>query len=139
MVERAEMEQLLSLGVLDVRDPAVRLKVLEAYGKASFIEALAADTKRAIMEHEQFEALAAGPMASQILPLIVTELAAFQQAQQPPSPAPPTVRQGMAGPEIVPAPPPPPPPTYNELVGRLAEARESGCLVGLVGRERATG
>lgn len=60
LVERAEMEQMVSLGILPppASDPELQLKALELYGKTSWMQGLKSDTKNAIIEGETFAKLA---------------------------------------------------------------------------------
>jgi len=61
MVERAEIEQLIALGVLNPQDPDTNDEILKRYGKSYMKPSMARDTKNAIMENEAFEALATDP------------------------------------------------------------------------------
>jgi len=67
LVERAEIEQLLTLGVLSPAEPEVRHKILETYGKLYMVPTMAADVKNAMRENEAFEALAQDPTLSQAI------------------------------------------------------------------------
>ena len=79
MMDRAEMEQLAALGVIDIRDPEVRYKFLEAYGRTNLTPAMALDTKNAIMENEQFEALAQNTTLQALPPDEITALLTMVQ------------------------------------------------------------
>jgi hypothetical protein len=96
------------MNVLNVNDPAIKYAVLQDYGKTHLLEGMAADTKNADMEHEQYEEIAKNP---QMVAAIAAEISAFEMATQQAMQA-----QGMAQPGM---PPPPPPPTYDQLTGRL--------------------
>ena len=77
--DRAEMEQLAALGVIDIRDPEVRYKFLEVYGRTNLTPAMAADTKNAIRENEQFEALAQSEILQTLAPDKLTALLTLVQ------------------------------------------------------------
>ena len=68
LLDRAEMEQLAAMRVIDVNDPEVRWKFLEVYGRTNLTPSMAADTKNAIRENEAFEALAQDPTLAQAIP-----------------------------------------------------------------------
>ncbi len=68
MLDRAEMEQLASMRIIDITDPEVRWKFLEVYGRTNLTPTMQADTKNAIMENEAFEALAQHPVLAQATP-----------------------------------------------------------------------
>lgn len=68
LLDRAEMEQLAAMGIIDVRDPEVKWKFLEVYGRTNLTPSMARDTKNAIRENEAFEALAREPWALQASP-----------------------------------------------------------------------
>jgi hypothetical protein len=61
LLDKAEMEQLAMLGVINPREPETQYKFLEVYGRTNLLPTMRADTKNAIMENEQFEALAKDP------------------------------------------------------------------------------
>lgn len=65
LLDRAEMEQLVQLGVISPLDPETKYKFLEVYGRTNLLPSMKADTKNACMENEQFEALATNPLLSQ--------------------------------------------------------------------------
>lgn len=65
MVERAEIEQLIALGILNAQDPDTNDEILKRYGKSYMKPSMARDTKNAIMENEAFEVLAADPRIAQ--------------------------------------------------------------------------
>jgi hypothetical protein len=57
MVERAELEQAMQLGVLNASDPDTKMKILELLKHPDWMPGLRDDTKNAIMEDEAFEQL----------------------------------------------------------------------------------
>jgi hypothetical protein len=61
LLDKAEMEQLAAMRVIDLNDPAVKFKFLEVYGRTSLTPDMEADAKNAIMENEAFEKLALDP------------------------------------------------------------------------------
>lgn len=68
LVERAETEQLIALGVLPVNDPDVRLAILEQYGQLHMLPGLQRDTENAIRENEVFDRLAQDPRIAAVPP-----------------------------------------------------------------------
>jgi hypothetical protein len=74
MAERAEIEQLVSLGIVQPLDPEQRFKILEIYGRTKFVETFALDAKNAVMEDEAFAALAQDPRMQQAAPDELAEL-----------------------------------------------------------------
>lgn len=92
LLDRAEMEQLAAMGVINPRDPEMQYKFLEVFGRTSLTPAMALDTKNAFMENEAFSALAADPRISQATPDQMTimsqmpypAIAAALQGEQPP-------------------------------------------------------
>jgi len=66
MVERAEIEQLIALGVLNPQDPDTNDEILKRYGKSYMKPSMARDTKNAIMENEAFEQLAQSEIMSAV-------------------------------------------------------------------------
>lgn len=74
MLERAETEQLVAMGLLNVQDPETRYEILAERGKTGLIPGMAADTKNALMEDEQFAALAQHPGLQQVPPDEITVL-----------------------------------------------------------------
>jgi hypothetical protein len=90
MTERAEIGELVSMGVLNPLDPETRLKLLEKYGLlAAFAPSMELDAKAAIKENEAFKALAADPSVQAASPALVERIKATalmaQQAGQPPT------------------------------------------------------
>ncbi|HYE59345.1 MAG TPA: hypothetical protein VD948_12610 [Rhodothermales bacterium] len=75
MTERATIEQLAAMGVINpAGNPEDRLAVLEEYGMlGKFSPNMEKAAKRAIMENEAFEALAADPALAMIGPEVVLE------------------------------------------------------------------
>ena len=67
LLDRAEMEQLASMRVIDLTDPEIRWKFLEVYGRTNLTPAMAADTRNAIRENEAFAKLAQNPQVVQAL------------------------------------------------------------------------
>ena len=61
LLDRAEMEQLAAMRVINPLDPETQFKFLEVYGRTNLLPSMAADTKNAMMENEAFEALAQSP------------------------------------------------------------------------------
>ncbi len=61
LAERAEIEQLIALGVVNRADPETAFKILEKYGHLDLIPSMQADTKKAIMENEAFAQMATDP------------------------------------------------------------------------------
>jgi hypothetical protein len=74
MAERAEIEQLISLGIVQPMDPEQRFKILQVYGRTRFVETFALDAKNAVMEDEAFAALAQDPRMQQAAPEELAEL-----------------------------------------------------------------
>lgn len=68
LLDRAEMEQLASLHIIDLNDPEIKWKFLEVYGRTNLTPQMASDTKNAIRENEAFEALARHPVILQATP-----------------------------------------------------------------------
>lgn len=68
LLDRAEMEQLAAMRVIDVSDPEVRWKFLEVYGRTNLTPSMAADTRNAIQENEAFEGLAQHPELMKAVP-----------------------------------------------------------------------
>lgn len=66
LLDRAEMEQLVQLGVLNPQDPETQFKFLQVYGRTNLLPSMKADTKNAAIENEQFLALARDPMLATI-------------------------------------------------------------------------
>mgnify|MGYP001611751162 CR=1 FL=1 len=58
LLDRAEVEQLVQMGIVDRRDPEVQQEILKLYGRSNLTPGMALDTKNAIMENEAFESLA---------------------------------------------------------------------------------
>jgi hypothetical protein len=58
LLDKAEMEQLAAMHVIDLNDPEIKYKFLEIYGRTNLTPTMALDTKNAIMENEAFEQLA---------------------------------------------------------------------------------
>lgn len=87
MTDRAEAEQLLSAGIVNAADPEVQDAMLELFGKkALFKPGLEQETRNAIIENEQFEALAQDPRLQGID--VAALQAQVQQAQMAMMPAP---------------------------------------------------
>jgi hypothetical protein len=80
LLDKAEMEQLAAMHVIDITDPEIRFKFLEVYGRTNLTPAMAADTKNAIMENEAFQALAQHPTLAQTTP---ENIAVLQQLDYP--------------------------------------------------------
>lgn len=82
LVDRAEMEQLVAIGVLPPprTDPELQLKFLETYGRTNLTPSMAADTKNAIMENEAFRALAEDQTLAQAT---ADDVAAAQEMDYP--------------------------------------------------------
>lgn len=68
LLDKAEMEQLAAMGVVDIQDPEIKYKFLEIYGRTNLTPAMAADTKNAFMNNEAFAALAQDPKIAQVTP-----------------------------------------------------------------------
>jgi hypothetical protein len=68
LLDKAEMEQLIAMGIIDRNDPEIKWKVLETYGRTNMTPTMAMDTKNAIMENEAFEKLAQDPRMLQATP-----------------------------------------------------------------------
>jgi hypothetical protein len=68
LLDKAEMEQLAQMGVINIQDPEVKWKFLEVYGRTNLTPTMAADTKNAIMENEAFEKLAMDPRMREATP-----------------------------------------------------------------------
>jgi ribosomal protein L32 len=68
LLDKAEVEQLAAMGIIDLRDPEVKFQVLELYGRTNFTPSMALDTKNSIMENEAFENLAKNPAMLQAVP-----------------------------------------------------------------------
>lgn len=68
LTERAEMEQLFALGILNPMDPETKLEAVKLYGKSYLLPGMAHDAKNAIREHEAFEALAQQPLIQRATP-----------------------------------------------------------------------
>jgi hypothetical protein len=68
LLDKAEIEQLAAMRVIDLNDPDVKYMVLEVYGRTNLTPAMALDTKNAIMEDEAFEKLAQDPRMLQAIP-----------------------------------------------------------------------
>lgn len=70
LTDRAELEQLVALGVLPPPriDPELQEKFLEIYGRTNMLESMALDVKNQVMENEAFEQLAQNPLIAQATP-----------------------------------------------------------------------
>ena len=68
LLDKAEMEQLAQMGVINMQDPEIKYKFLEVYGRTNLTPTMAADTKNAIMENEAFAKLAADPRMREATP-----------------------------------------------------------------------
>ena len=68
LLDKAEMEQLAQMGVINMQDPEIKWKFLEVYGRTNLTPTMAADTKNAIMENEAFEKLATDPRMREATP-----------------------------------------------------------------------
>lgn len=68
LLDKAEMEQLAAMGVIDIKDPEIRYKFLEVYGRTNLTPSMQSDTKNAIMENEAFEALAQDQRLAMVTP-----------------------------------------------------------------------
>lgn len=82
LLDRAEVEQLIALGIINPQDPEVNLEILKIYGRSNLRPGMAADTKNAIMEDEAFAALAQNP-ALQDPRVIQTVMQALQMMGTP--------------------------------------------------------
>jgi len=80
LLDKAEIEQLGAMGIIDLRDPEIKYKVLQVYGRENMTPAMAADTKNAIMENEAFDALAQNQTLLQASPQNIETL---KQADYP--------------------------------------------------------
>lgn len=82
LVDRAELEQLVAIGVLPPprTDPELQQKFLEIYGRTNLTPGMAADTKNAVMENEAFEKLADDPTLAQATP---DDVSAAQEMDYP--------------------------------------------------------
>lgn len=61
LLDRAEMEQLAAMGVLNPRDPETAQKFLEVYGRTNLLPSMEADSKNAVMENEVFSQIGQWP------------------------------------------------------------------------------
>ena len=68
LADRAEIEQLMAYHVVNPLEPETQGKILDLYGKSSWLPSLTLDTKNAIMENEAFRAIAALPIWQQASP-----------------------------------------------------------------------
>lgn len=80
LVRRAENEQLVAMGALNMGDPEVVAKILADYGRSDWSPAMKADAETAAKQIETFEQLATNPQAMQFLGQLVGQMQ--QQAMQ---------------------------------------------------------
>ena len=85
LVRRAENEQLVAMGALNMGDPEVVAKILADYGRSDWSPAMKADAETAAKQIETFEALATNPQAVQFLGALLQQLQQLaMQTQMPP-------------------------------------------------------
>ena len=73
LTDRAEIEQLAAIGVIDVQAPETNFKILQLYGKTDLLPGLAADTKWAMQENEMFEKAAIALVSNPQLVMMSTQ------------------------------------------------------------------
>jgi hypothetical protein len=120
LADRAEVEQLMAYHVLNPLDPETAGKILDLYGKSTWLPSLTLDTKNAIIEDEAFATIAALPIWQRATP---QDVAAIEQATTyPEAVALMEQWQQTVGLQL----PVPWPKVYPGLDGHAAHSREHG-------------
>jgi len=120
LADRAEIEQLMAYHVVNPLDPEAQGKILDLYGKSTWLPSLTLDTKNAIMEDEAFRAIAALPIWGQASP---QDVQAIEMAISYPEAVALMEQWGqMMGVQM----PAPWPKVYAGLDGHAAHSREHG-------------
>lgn len=74
LAARAEVEQLIATGVINPQEPEIQFKILQLFGHTDLLPGLAADTKQAYREQEQWRALAEDERIGSLSPAAVSAL-----------------------------------------------------------------